>query len=170
MAVWVELELWTSVSSHSSRIAILTKQKHRAVSSVQRTRTWGTTGIVRHPPQGGGQRRTAEVAANVGGSATNENSRMRRSGVWQSCSQGSGAPGTRLQVQPRTFRATCGQGSKGKSTTASIAVICAFAAMGMLATNIFLPSLPAMAADLHVSSAAITSTISVFWLSLPSDN
>jgi len=51
---------------------------------------------------------------------------------------------------------------KGKSITAAIAVICAFAAMGMLATNIFLPSLAAMAADLHVSSAAITSTISVF--------
>jgi DHA1 family bicyclomycin/chloramphenicol resistance-like MFS transporter len=52
--------------------------------------------------------------------------------------------------------------SKGKSITASTAVICAFAAMGMLATNIFLPSLATMAADLHVSSAAITSTISVF--------
>jgi DHA1 family bicyclomycin/chloramphenicol resistance-like MFS transporter len=51
---------------------------------------------------------------------------------------------------------------KGKSITAAIAVICAFAAMGMLATNIFLPSLATMAADLHVSSAAITSTISVF--------
>jgi DHA1 family bicyclomycin/chloramphenicol resistance-like MFS transporter len=52
--------------------------------------------------------------------------------------------------------------SKGKSITAATAVICAFAAIGMLATNIFLPSLATMAADLHVSSAAITSTISVF--------
>src|SRR5262245_11141813 len=52
--------------------------------------------------------------------------------------------------------------NKGKSITAAIAVICAFAAMGMLATNIFLPSLTTMAADLHVSSAAITSTIWVF--------
>jgi MFS transporter, DHA1 family, multidrug resistance protein len=52
--------------------------------------------------------------------------------------------------------------SKDRSITASIVVICAFAAMGMLATNIFLPSLTTMAADLHVSSAAITSTISVF--------
>jgi MFS transporter, DHA1 family, multidrug resistance protein len=51
---------------------------------------------------------------------------------------------------------------KAKSITASIAVICALAAMGMLATNIFLPSLATMAADLQVSSAAITSTISVF--------
>jgi MFS transporter, DHA1 family, multidrug resistance protein len=42
------------------------------------------------------------------------------------------------------------------------AVICAFAATGILATNIFLPSLPAIAADLRVSSAAVTSTISVF--------
>jgi DHA1 family bicyclomycin/chloramphenicol resistance-like MFS transporter len=44
---------------------------------------------------------------------------------------------------------------------ACIAVICAFAAMGTLATNIFLPSLPAMAASLHVSSAAVTSAITV---------
>jgi DHA1 family bicyclomycin/chloramphenicol resistance-like MFS transporter len=42
------------------------------------------------------------------------------------------------------------------------AVICAFAATGLLSTNIFLPSLPAIAADLQVSSAAITSTITVF--------
>jgi DHA1 family bicyclomycin/chloramphenicol resistance-like MFS transporter len=52
--------------------------------------------------------------------------------------------------------------SKGQSVTASIAVICAFAAIGPLATNIFLPSLPAIAADLHVSSALATSAISVF--------
>jgi DHA1 family bicyclomycin/chloramphenicol resistance-like MFS transporter len=51
---------------------------------------------------------------------------------------------------------------RDRSITASFAVICAFAATGMLATNIFLPSLATMAADLHVSSAAITSTISVF--------
>jgi hypothetical protein len=35
----VLMELWTSVSSHASRVAILTKWKHFAVSSVQRTRT-----------------------------------------------------------------------------------------------------------------------------------
>jgi DHA1 family bicyclomycin/chloramphenicol resistance-like MFS transporter len=34
--------------------------------------------------------------------------------------------------------------------------------MGTLATNIFLSSLPTIAADLHVSSAAVTSIISVF--------
>ena len=45
---------------------------------------------------------------------------------------------------------------------ACIAVICAFAAMGTLATNIFLPSLPAMAASLHVSSAAVTSAITAY--------
>ena len=46
--------------------------------------------------------------------------------------------------------------------TASKAVICALAATGILATNIFLPSLPVIAADLHVSSAAVTSAITVF--------
>ena len=49
-----------------------------------------------------------------------------------------------------------------RTATACRAVICAFAATGILATNIFLPSLPAIAADLHVSSAAVTSTITVF--------
>ena len=43
-----------------------------------------------------------------------------------------------------------------------IGVICALAALGTLATNIFLPSLPEMAADLGVSSAAMTSSISLF--------
>jgi DHA1 family bicyclomycin/chloramphenicol resistance-like MFS transporter len=45
---------------------------------------------------------------------------------------------------------------------ACIAVICAFAATGTLATNIFLPSLPSMAATLQVSSAAVTSAITVY--------
>jgi MFS transporter, DHA1 family, multidrug resistance protein len=49
-----------------------------------------------------------------------------------------------------------------RTTSACIAVICAFAATGTLATNIFLPSLPAMAASLHVSSAAVTSAITVY--------
>ena len=48
-----------------------------------------------------------------------------------------------------------------RSVPACIAVICAFAATGMLATNIFLPSLPSMAATLQVSSAAVTSAITV---------
>ena len=49
-----------------------------------------------------------------------------------------------------------------RTATASRAVICAFAATGILSTNIFLPSLPVIAADLRVSSAAVTSTITVF--------
>ncbi|WP_426527535.1 Bcr/CflA family efflux MFS transporter [Bradyrhizobium sp. McL0615] len=49
-----------------------------------------------------------------------------------------------------------------RRATASSAVICAFAATGILSTNIFLPSLPVIAADLRVSSAAVTSTITVF--------
>jgi DHA1 family bicyclomycin/chloramphenicol resistance-like MFS transporter len=49
-----------------------------------------------------------------------------------------------------------------RTTSACIAVICAFAATGTLATNIFLPSLPSMAASLHVSSAAVTSAITVY--------
>src|SRR3954462_8743779 len=41
-------------------------------------------------------------------------------------------------------------------------VVCALAATGILATNIFLPSLPVIAADLHVSSAAVTSAFTIF--------
>ena len=41
-------------------------------------------------------------------------------------------------------------------------VICALAATGILATNIFLPSLPVIAADLHVSTAAVTSAFTIF--------
>jgi len=49
-----------------------------------------------------------------------------------------------------------------RTAVACRAVICAFAATGILSTNIFLPSLPMIAADLRVSSAAVTSTITVF--------
>ena len=49
-----------------------------------------------------------------------------------------------------------------RTVTACRAVICAFAATGILSTNIFLPSLPTIAADLRLSSAAVTSTITVF--------
>jgi MFS transporter, DHA1 family, multidrug resistance protein len=48
------------------------------------------------------------------------------------------------------------------STAAQIAVLAALAATGTLATNILLPSLPEMAASLQVSSAAVTSAITVF--------
>src|ERR1700750_1105220 len=48
------------------------------------------------------------------------------------------------------------------STTAQIAVLATLAAIGTLATNILLPSLPQMAASLQVSTAAVTSSITVF--------
>src|SRR6202011_1933793 len=43
-----------------------------------------------------------------------------------------------------------------------ITVLAALAATGPLATNILLPSLPQMAASLKVSSAAVTSAITIF--------
>src|SRR5947209_15944713 len=48
------------------------------------------------------------------------------------------------------------------ATLAQIAGLAALAATGTLATNILLPSLPQMAASLKVSSAAVTSAITVF--------
>jgi DHA1 family bicyclomycin/chloramphenicol resistance-like MFS transporter len=48
------------------------------------------------------------------------------------------------------------------STMLQIAVLAALAAMGTLATNILLPSLPQMADSLKVTSAAVTSTITIF--------
>src|SRR6266850_6814861 len=48
------------------------------------------------------------------------------------------------------------------STFLQIAVLAALAATGTLATNILLPSLPQMAASLHVSTAAVTSSITLF--------
>ncbi|NVN86525.1 MAG: multidrug effflux MFS transporter [Rhodopseudomonas sp.] len=48
------------------------------------------------------------------------------------------------------------------STTPQIAVLAALAAIGTLATNILLPSLPQMAASLRVSTAAVTASITVF--------
>ena len=48
------------------------------------------------------------------------------------------------------------------STFAEIAVLAILAATGTLATNILLPSLPQMAASLHVSTASVTSSITVF--------
>src|SRR3981081_1709884 len=43
-----------------------------------------------------------------------------------------------------------------------VAVLAALAATGALATNILLPSLPQMAVSLKVSSAAVTSAITIF--------
>src|ERR1700676_3901374 len=48
------------------------------------------------------------------------------------------------------------------STFAQITVLAALAATGTLATNILLPSLPQMAASLNVSTAAVTSAITIF--------
>jgi MFS transporter, DHA1 family, multidrug resistance protein len=48
------------------------------------------------------------------------------------------------------------------STTAQIAVLATLAAIGTLATNILLPSLPQMAASLHVTTAEVTAAITVF--------
>src|SRR5712664_355399 len=48
------------------------------------------------------------------------------------------------------------------STFLQIAVLAVLAATGTLATNILLPSLPQMAASLKVSSAAVTSAITIF--------
>src|SRR5258708_11082064 len=52
--------------------------------------------------------------------------------------------------------------TEAASTVAQVAVLAALAATGTLATNILLPSLPAMAASLNVSSAAVTSAITIF--------
>lgn len=48
------------------------------------------------------------------------------------------------------------------SIFARISVLAALAAVGSFATNILLPSLPSMARDLNVSTAAVSSTISVY--------
>src|SRR4030081_3708487 len=51
---------------------------------------------------------------------------------------------------------------EASSSFAQIAVLAALSATGTLATNILLPSLPQMAASLKVSSASVTSAITVF--------
>jgi MFS transporter, DHA1 family, multidrug resistance protein len=51
---------------------------------------------------------------------------------------------------------------EARSTVLQIAVLAALAATGTLATNILLPSLPQMAVSLKVSTAAVTSAITVF--------
>jgi DHA1 family bicyclomycin/chloramphenicol resistance-like MFS transporter len=51
---------------------------------------------------------------------------------------------------------------EASSTVRQIAVLAGLAATGTLATNILLPSLPQMAVSLKVSSAAVTSAITIF--------
>jgi DHA1 family bicyclomycin/chloramphenicol resistance-like MFS transporter len=57
---------------------------------------------------------------------------------------------------------TAAQRPEVSSTFSEIAVLAVLAATGTLATNILLPSLPQMALSLNVSSAAVTSAITVF--------
>lgn len=52
--------------------------------------------------------------------------------------------------------------AEASSTVTQIAVLAGLAATGTLATNILLPSLPQMAASLQVTSAAVTSAITIF--------
>src|SRR6202142_1369446 len=52
--------------------------------------------------------------------------------------------------------------AEASSTLSEVAVLAALAATGTLATNILLPSLPEMAASLNVSTARVTSAITVF--------
>src|SRR3954462_4356382 len=51
---------------------------------------------------------------------------------------------------------------EASSTVRQIAVLAVLAATGTLATNILLPSLPQMAVSLNVTSAAVTSAITIF--------
>ena len=51
---------------------------------------------------------------------------------------------------------------EASSTFMQIAVLAVLAATGTLATNILLPSLPQMAASLHVSTPAVTASITIF--------
>jgi DHA1 family bicyclomycin/chloramphenicol resistance-like MFS transporter len=51
---------------------------------------------------------------------------------------------------------------EASSSVLQIAVLAALAATGTLATNILLPSLPQMAASLKVTTAAVTSAITIF--------
>src|SRR5947207_7056559 len=52
--------------------------------------------------------------------------------------------------------------AEASSTVLQIAVLAGLAATGTLATNILLPSLPQIAASLNVTSAAVTSAITIF--------
>src|SRR5256885_15699687 len=62
----------------------------------------------------------------------------------------------------QTLAIDAGPRPEASSTVLQIAVLAGLAATGTLATNILLPSLPQMAASLQVTSAAVTSAITVF--------
>src|SRR5438876_12400053 len=68
--------------------------------------------------------------------------------------------GTDMTDQTLTIDASpCPEAS---STVLQIAVLAGLAATGTLATNILLPSLPQMAISLNVTSAAVTSAITIY--------
>jgi MFS transporter, DHA1 family, multidrug resistance protein len=54
------------------------------------------------------------------------------------------------------------EGGPSTSTSRRVAILAALASSGTLATNILLPSLPQMATSLHVSTAEVTASITVF--------
>src|SRR5258705_12162849 len=62
----------------------------------------------------------------------------------------------------QTAAIDAGSRREASSTVLQIGVLAALAATGTLATNILLPSLPQMAVSLKVSSAAVTSAITIF--------
>src|SRR3954447_21855083 len=62
----------------------------------------------------------------------------------------------------RTLAIDASPRPEARSTVLQIAVLAALAATGTLATNILLPSLPQMAVSLNVTTAAVTSAITVF--------
>lgn len=62
----------------------------------------------------------------------------------------------------RTVAIDTARRPEASSTFVQIAVLAGLSATGTLATNILLPSLPQMAASLNVSSAAVTSAITIF--------
>jgi MFS transporter, DHA1 family, multidrug resistance protein len=62
----------------------------------------------------------------------------------------------------QTAAIDAGPRAEASSTVLQIAVLAGLAATGTLATNILLPSLPQMAASLQVTSAAVTSAITIF--------
>src|SRR5438552_5001328 len=68
--------------------------------------------------------------------------------------------GTDMTDQTLTIDAS--RRPEASSTVLQIAVLAGLAATGTLATNILLPSLPQMAASLNVTSAAVTSAITIF--------
>jgi DHA1 family bicyclomycin/chloramphenicol resistance-like MFS transporter len=66
-----------------------------------------------------------------------------------------------IKMTDQTLSGSAGS-TETRSTGLQIAVLAALAAIGTLATNILLPSLPQMASSLGVSTPAVTAAITVF--------